>query len=212
MNNKMLSAITNFFMGIFGQLNYVNITILMAIESSFIPFPSEIVIPPAAFLASQGKLNVFLVVLTGVLGSLIGAIFNYYFAYFLGRPVIYKFANSKIGKMLLLSENSIKKSEDYFNKNGVASTLIGRLIPGIRQLISLPAGLAKMNMPSFLFFTFIGSLLWNSILAVLGYFIGANKDLLTKYYKEISMILLISGVIILAIILIVKNRKKKIDH
>jgi len=204
----MLNAITNFFMSIFGQLNYVNITILMAIESSFIPFPSEIVIPPAAFLASQGKLNVILVVLSGVLGSLLGAIFNYYFAYFLGRPVIYKFANSKFGKMLLLSENSIKKSEEYFNKNGAVSTLIGRLIPGIRQLVSLPAGLAKMSIPSFLFFTFIGSLLWTSILAILGYFIGANKDLLIKYYKEISIALLILGTITLAIILIIKNKKK----
>ncbi len=204
----MLNAITNFFMSIFGQLNYVNITILMAIESSFIPFPSEIVIPPAAFLASQGKLNVILVVLSGVLGSLLGAIFNYYFAYFLGRPVIYKFANSKIGKMLLLSENSIKKSEEYFNKNGAVSTLIGRLIPGIRQLVSLPAGLAKMSILSFLFFTFIGSLLWTSILAILGYFIGANKDLLIKYYKEISIALLILGTITLAIILIIKNKKK----
>jgi len=204
----MLNAITNFFMSIFGQLNYVNITILMAIESSFIPFPSEIVIPPAAFLASQGKLNVILVVLSGVLGSLLGAIFNYYFAYFLGRPVIYKFANSKFGKMLLLSENSIKKSEEYFNKNGAVSTLIGRLIPGIRQLVSLPAGLAKMSILSFLFFTFIGSLLWTSILAILGYFIGANKDLLIKYYKEISIALLILGTITLAIILIIKNKKK----
>lgn len=205
----MLSTITNFFMSIFGKMNYVNILILMAIESSFIPFPSEIVIPPAAALASQGKLNIFLVILFGVLGSLAGAIFNYYFAYFLGRPVIYKFANSKLGKLLLLSEKSIKKSEEYFNKNGAISTLIGRLIPGVRQLISLPAGLAKMNIWNFLLFTFIGSLIWNSILGALGYFIGSNKELLVKYYKEISLILLIIGISTLSIILILKSKKQK---
>jgi len=205
----MFNNITTFFITVFGKMNYINIMILMAIESSFIPFPSEIVIPPAAVLASQGKLNIFLVVLAGVLGSLIGAIFNYYFAYFLGRPVIYKFANSKLGKLLLLSEKSIKKSEEYFNKNGSISTLIGRLIPGIRQLISIPAGLAKMNIWSFLFFTFLGSLLWNSILGALGYFIGTNKELLAKYYKEISIVLLILGTVTLAIILIIKNKNKK---
>lgn len=204
----MFSAITNFFLGMFSGMNYFSITILMAIESSFIPFPSEIVIPPAAYLASQGKLNVFLVVAFGVLGSLIGAIFNYYFAYFLGRPVLYKFANSKLGKLCLLSEKSLQKSEEYFRKNGEISTLIGRLIPGVRQLVSLPAGLAKMKIPSFLFFTILGSLIWNSILAALGYFLGQNKELLSKYYKEISIILLITGSIILMIFLIVKNRKK----
>ena len=204
----MFSAITNFFLGIFSGMNYFSITILMAIESSFIPFPSEIVIPPAAYLASQGKLNVFLVVAFSVLGSLIGAIFNYYFAYFLGRPVLYKFANSKLGKLCLLSEKSLQKSEEYFRKNGEVSTLIGRLIPGVRQLVSLPAGLAKMKIPSFLFFTILGSLIWNSILAALGYFLGQNKELLSKYYKEISIILLITGSIILMIFLIVKNRKK----
>ena len=205
----MLTGIINFFMTIFGRMTYINIIILMAIESSFIPFPSEIVIPPAAVLASQGRLNIFLVVLAGVFGSLIGAMFNYYFAYFLGRPVIYKFVNSKLGKLFLLNEHSVKKSEEYFNKNGSISTLIGRLIPGIRQLISLPAGLAKMNIWSFLFFTFLGSLLWNSILGALGYFIGTNKELLAKYYKEISIILLILGTITLAIILFIKNKNKK---
>lgn len=205
----MLTGIINFFMTIFGRMTYINIIILMAIESSFIPFPSEIVIPPAAVLASQGRLNIFLVVLAGVFGSLIGAMFNYYFAYFLGRPVIYKFVNSKLGKLFLLNEHSVKKSEEYFNKNGSISTLIGRLIPGIRQLISLPAGLAKMNIWSFLFFTFLGSLLWNSILGALGYFIGTNKELLAKYYKEISIILLILGTITIAIILFIKNKNNK---
>lgn len=204
----MINNITNFFLNIFGAMNYLDITILMAIESSFIPFPSEIVIPPAAYLASQGKLNIFLVVLFATIGSLIGAIFNYYFAYFLGRPILYKFVNSKLGKIFLLNEKSLEKAEEYFRKNGEISTLIGRLLPGIRQLVSLPAGLAKMKLPNFLFFTILGSLIWNCILAALGYFIGENKDLLLKYYKEISSIFLVLGVAFLAIFFIIKRNKK----
>jgi len=203
----MIANIANFFLNIFSAMNYLNITILMAIESSFIPFPSEIIIPPAAYLASQGKLNIFLVIFFSTIGSLIGAIFNYYFAYFLGRPILYKFVNSKLGKIFLLNEKSLQKAEEYFRKNGNISTLIGRLIPGIRQLISLPAGLSKMKLSSFLFFTTIGSLTWNCILAALGYFIGENKDLLLKYYKEISYIFLISGTIFFIIFIIIKNNK-----
>ncbi|MBP7397642.1 MAG: DedA family protein, partial [Flavobacterium sp.] len=129
------------------NMNYTNITILMTIESSFIPFPSEIVIPPAAYVASkpESDLNIFLVVLFGTLGAIIGALINYYLALWLGRPIIYKFADSKLGHLCLLSSEKIKKAEDYFNDHGKVSTFIGRLVPGIRQLISIPAGLAKMN-------------------------------------------------------------------
>lgn len=205
----MTGSIAAFFMAIFGKMNYIDIIILMAIESSFIPFPSEVVIPPAAALASQGKLNLILIILYSVLGSLIGAMFNYGIAYFLGRPLIYKFVNSKLGKILLLKEKTVKRSEEFFNKSGAISTLIGRLIPGVRQLISVPAGLAKMNLISFIFFTALGSLIWDSMLAALGYFIGANETLIKQYYKQISIILLITGLATLIIILILKNKKKK---
>ena len=129
------------------NMNYGSITALMTIESSFIPFPSEVVIPPAAYIASKpdSHLNIFLVVLFGTIGALIGAYINYFLALWLGRPVMYKLADSKLGKLLLLSSEKIKKSEQYFNDHGKVSTFVGRLVPGIRQLISLPAGLARMN-------------------------------------------------------------------
>ena len=128
------------------NLNYWTITLLMAIESSFIPLPSEVVIPPAAYMAAEGNMNVFLVVLSGAIGSIIGALFNYSLAYFLGRPIIYKLANSKLGRICLLDEHKVQNAERFFVKNGAVSTFIGRLIPGIRHLISLPAGLAKMKL------------------------------------------------------------------
>ena len=139
------------------HLNYFSISVLMTIESSFIPFPSEVVIPPAAYAACNPEnqslyvtdyklLNVFLVVLFGTLGALIGAFINYFLALYLGRPIIYKFADSKLGHLLLLDSSKIKKAEDYFVKHGNSSTFIGRLLPGIRQLISIPAGLAKMKL------------------------------------------------------------------
>ena len=153
------------------NMNYTNITLLMTIESSFIPFPSEIVIPPAAYVASkpESDLNIFLVVLFGTLGAIIGALINYYLALWLGRPIVYKFADSKLGHLLLLSSDKIKKAEDYFNDHGKVSTFIGRLVPGIRQLISIPAGLAKMNLGSFILYTTLGAGIWNTILAFIGY-------------------------------------------
>ncbi|KGN90782.1 membrane protein [Porphyromonas crevioricanis] len=152
------------------HLNYWTITLLMAIESSFIPFPSEVVVPPAAFKAAGGgDLNVYLVVLFATLGADIGAVINYYLARYLGRPVVYAFARSKLGKALMLSSEKVHNAEVYFDKNGAISTLIGRLIPAVRQLISIPAGLAKMKLLPFLLYTTIGASLWNSILAALGY-------------------------------------------
>jgi membrane protein DedA with SNARE-associated domain len=205
----MLHSIIDFFMNTFGNMSYFSIIILMTLESSIFPVPSELVVPPAAYLASSGQLNIFLVIACSVLGSLMGALFNYFLAFFLGRPILYKFVNSKIGKIFLLSEKRLQKAEEYFKKNGEISTFIGRLIPGVRHLISLPAGLAKMKIKNFLFFTFIGSLIWTSILAILGYLFGANKNLLTKYYEEIKIILLIIGPILLAMFLILKYRKKR---
>jgi len=177
------------------NINYWTITLLMAIESSFIPFPSEIVIPPAAFKAANGELNVFLVVFFGSLGALIGALFNYYFAKYLGQSLLLKFADTRIARMMLLDRAAVEKSEAYFRKNGNISTLIGRLVPGIRQLISLPAGLVSMNMKNFILYTVIGSTAWNIILAVLGYFFYSQKERLELYYHEITYVMLGLGVL-----------------
>ena len=174
------------------NMNYTNITLLMTIESSFIPFPSEIVIPPAAYVASkpESHLNIFLVVLFGTLGAIIGALINYYLALWLGRPIVYKFADSKLRHLLLLSSDKIKKAEDYFNDHGKVSTFIGRLVPGIRQLISIPAGLAKMNLGSFILYTTLGAGIWNCILAFIGYLAHGQADLINKYSHELSVIVL----------------------
>lgn len=192
------------------NMNYATITILMAVESSFIPFPSEVVIPPAAYIASdpESDMNIVLVVVFGTIGALIGALVNYFLALWLGRPIIYKFANSKIGHLCLLSQKKIEQAEQYFVKNGNISTFIGRLVPGIRQLISIPAGLAKMNMASFLLYTTLGAGAWNIILAILGYVAHGQKDLIDKYSHELSIILLAVG-IIFVLYLIFKSVKKK---
>lgn len=168
-------------------MDYFWVTVLMAIESSFIPFPSEVVVPPAAWRAANGELNIFLVVLFATIGSNIGALVNYYLAKYLGRPVVYRFAESKMGRLCLLSREKVERAEAYFQKNGAASTLIGRLIPGIRQLISVPAGMAGMPLGSFLFYTTVGAGAWNIVLAALGYFLGANQALLITYSKTIGL-------------------------
>lgn len=175
------------------HINYYTITILMAIESSFIPFPSEIVVPPAAYKAAQGELNIFLVILFSTLGAIIGALFNYYLALWIGRNAVYAFARTRLARMMLIEPKSIEKAEAYFNKYGNISTFIGRLIPAIRQLISIPAGLARMPMKRFLLYTTAGAMLWNIILALLGYFIPPS--LVETYYTEISYGMLILGVL-----------------
>ncbi|MBE6194618.1 MAG: DedA family protein [Rikenellaceae bacterium] len=175
------------------NMNYGSITLLMAIESSFIPFPSEVVVPPAAYkAAASGELNVWLVIFFATLGALIGAFINYYLAVWLGRPIVYKFANSRIGHMCLLDEQKVVKAEEFFVRYGVAATLVGRLVPAVRQLISIPAGLARMNIAKFALFTAIGAGLWNCVLAALGYFLEAvvpEEQLIatvTKYSHEIG--------------------------
>ncbi|GAB6278732.1 MAG: DedA family protein [Lentimicrobium sp.] len=198
------------------NMNYGSITVLMAIESSFIPFPSEIIIPPAAYIASKpgSKLNIILIVIFGTLGALIGAYVNYFLALWLGRPLMYKLADSKVGKMLLLSSAKIQKAENYFNEHGNISTFIGRLMPGIRQLISLPAGLARMNLLSFTLFTALGATTWNIILALLGYIAHGQADLIEKYNKELSYIILaIAGLIVLFYIFkYVRKRLKSVKQ
>ena len=195
------------------NLNYGTITLLMAIESSFIPFPSEVVVPPAAYKAACGEMNIWLVVFFSTLGAMIGAFANYYLALWLGKPVIYKFANSRLGHMCLIDEQKVIKSEAFFNRHGVLATLIGRLVPAVRQLISIPAGLARMNIGKFALYTAIGAGLWNSILAAMGYYLQSvvPEDQLLEtvniYSKEIGYGMLAVFAIIVAV-LIYKGVKK----
>lgn len=155
------------------HLNYWVITLLMAIESSFIPFPSEVVVPPAAYQAANGDKNIFLVVFFATLGAVIGAVINYALAYYLGRPIVYKFANSRLGHMCLIDEQKVLVAEKYFDDHGALGTIIGRLVPAVRQLISIPAGLARMSFGRFVLYTALGSGIWNSILAAMGYFLAS---------------------------------------
>ncbi|WP_027455516.1 DedA family protein [Xylanibacter brevis] len=153
------------------NLNYSTIFFLMLLESTVIPVPSELVVAPAAYRAATGDLDVFLVILFATIGADIGASINYFVALYVGRPVIYKFANSKWGKMCLLNQKKVEKSESYFDNHGIMATLTGRLVPGIRHLISIPAGLARMNYWKFLLYTTIGAGAWHSILAAMGWYL-----------------------------------------
>lgn len=177
----------NFVQTLIKQLGYPQIIILMAMESTFLPIPSELVVPPAAFRAYQGELNLLLVILCSTLGSLIGATINYILGYVLGRKIIYALADTKIAHLVFLNPGKVEKAEEYFNRYGKSSTFIGRLVPGIRHLISIPAGMAKMPFLSFAGFTVLGSFLWSAILGILGYYAGANQDLIKSYYHEISI-------------------------
>ncbi|MBO6075335.1 MAG: DedA family protein [Paludibacteraceae bacterium] len=182
------------------HMSHASIVALMAVESSFIPFPSEVVIPPAAYVAGNPDsvlcvtgnylMDVFLIVLSGTIGAMLGAIINYLLSLWLGRLVIYKFADSKLGHLCLLNSDKVRKAEDYFNEHGKISTFVGRLIPAIRQLISIPAGLAKMPFGQFLLYTFLGAFLWNTVLAILGYVAHGQADLINEYSHELSIVLI----------------------
>ena len=197
------------------HLNYWVITLLMAIESSFIPFPSEVVVPPAAYLAASGDngLNVFLVVLCATVGALIGALINYTLALYLGRPLVYKFANSRIGHICLIDEEKVRIAEQYFDRHGAIGTFVGRLVPAVRQLISIPAGLARMGMGRFLLYTAMGAALWNSVLAAIGYYLASVvpydqlDTAVAEYavYLKVAMLVL-GGIVVL--FLIYKGVKK----
>jgi len=186
---------------IFGW-GYLGIFIMMAIESSFIPFPSEIVLVPAGYLASQGEMSIIMIMLSALGGSLVGAFTNYYLALTLGRKFLLRY-----GKYFFIKEEALLKMEDFFTKHGHISTFTGRLIPGIRQLISIPAGLARMNLIEFSLFTALGAGIWALVLTLLGYFIGENQALITQYLREITL-----GVLVFLFILIVvyfKYQKSK---
>ena len=202
-----MSEFINLLLAMSVKFGYFGIISLMAIESSFIPFPSEVVIPPAAYLASKGEFSIYLVIFSGILGSVIGAVINYFLALTLGRKVIFLLADTKIAKLLLINSKKIEKSEKIFLKYGGFSTFFGRLVPAVRQLISIPAGFSKMNIKKFIFFTACGSGLWTVILAGLGYFFGANNDLLMRYYKEVVIIAVV--IVIIAILIKIKLIKTK---
>ncbi len=196
------------------NLTYPNILLLMLLESTVVPVPSELVVAPAAYHAAGGNLNVFLVVLFATIGAAIGASINYVVALYVGRPVVYKFANSKWGKMCLLNQEKVEKSERYFDDHGVAATLTGRLIPGIRHLISIPAGLARMNYWKFLLYTTIGAGAWHSILAALGWYLHSMvpEDQLDATIQQYNhyIVLAILAIVLLAILwFVVKQRRKK---
>ncbi len=174
-----------------GNINYFTITLLMAIESTFIPLPSELVIPPAAYLAVKGDLNLGLVILFSTIGCVIGALTNYLISYYLGRKIIYALADSKMARLFFINRAKIENAEEYFRTNGNTSTFIGRLIPGIRHLISIPAGLAKMNLKKFILYTAIGSLLWNAILAIMSYILVEKWEV---YFREITWGFIVIGV------------------
>ena len=185
------------------NLNYFTIALLMLIESTFLPLPSEVVIPFAAYKAGQGELNVFIVVISGTIGALTGSLINYTLAYYLGRPIVYKFAGSRLGRMCLLSEEKVMHAEEYFIRNGKTSTFIGRLVPGIRHLISIPAGLARMSFRDFMLFTFIGAGIWNIILAIIGFYLYAVREQIFPYLGHI----LVGVGVIFVVYLIIKAKR-----
>ena len=196
-----MSIVDNIIAWYSAHMNYASVTALMAVESSFIPFPSEVVIPPAAFVAGQPEsvlyatgiypLDVLIIVLFGTLGAMIGAVINYGLSVWLGRLIIYKFADSRLGHMCLLSSGKIQRAEEYFREKGNVSTFIGRFIPGIRQLISIPAGLSRMHFGAFLWWTFLGAFIWNCILAALGYIAAGQMDRIKEYSHELSVAILV---------------------
>lgn len=203
----------NIFYALLSNLNYTTIFILMMVESTVIPFPSEVVVPPAAYSAAGGNLNIWLVIVFATLGAVAGAVINYAAGYYLGRPVIYRFANSRLGRLCLLSQEKIEKSEQYFNDHGVVATLTGRLIPGIRQLISVPAGLAKMNFGKFLFYTTLGASAWNIILAILGWYLHSFvpqdqlQSAINTYSDHIKVVIL--SLVVLGVVFVIGKKLLK---
>ena len=205
----------NFITSLLSNLNYGTILFLMLLESTVVPVPSEFVVTPAAYHAASGQLDVWLVILFSTLGADLGATINYVVAYYVGRPVIYSFANSRWGKMCLLNQEKVEKSERYFDDHGIAATLTGRLIPGIRHLISIPAGLARMNYWKFLLYTTIGAGAWHSILAALGWYLHAIvpenqlNDKISEYAEYIKLVIIAVVIMVIGYFAIKAYVKKK---
>ena len=205
----------NWISSLLGNLNYTTVFILMMLESTVIPVPSELVVSPAAYHAAAGNRDMMLVILFATLGADLGATINYVAGYYLGRPIIYRFANSKWGKMCLLNQEKVEHSEKYFDNHGMVATITGRLIPGIRHLISIPAGLAKMNYCKFLLYTTIGAGVWNCILAALGWYLHTIvpeeqlHDKILEYGEYIKWIIIVLVIIAIAYFAIRRFIKKK---
>jgi len=205
----------NLITSLLSNLNYGTIFFLMMLESTVVPVPSEFVVTPAAYHAASGQLNVWLVILFATIGADVGASINYFVALYVGRPVIYRFANSRWGHMCLLNQEKVEKSERYFDEHGIAATLTGRLIPGIRHLISIPAGLARMNYGKFLLYTTLGAGAWHSILAALGWYLHAIvpeeqlNDKISEYAEYIKIAILALVVLAIAYFAIKHYAKRK---
>jgi len=198
-----VQEIVNAIVDIVGQMGYIGIFIMMFLESTFFPFPSEVAMIPAGYLASQGEMNLYLAIFVGVSGSLIGALFNYYLARVYGRRAVLRF-----GKYFFFDEEKLNKMEEFFKKHGSFSTLTSRLIPAVRQFISLPAGLSKMPLTPFITYTTIGAGIWVIVLTLLGYFIGENQELLKEYLHQIVITTL--AIIALSTLFYIKIKKRKI--
>ena len=199
----MIHEIAQTIVGYIGDMGYWGIFLLMFLESTFFPFPSEIIMIPAGYLAYQGEMNVYAVVIVGIMGSLLGALFNYYLALYFGRAFLLKY-----GKYVFIKEETLDKLEAFFSKHGELSTFNGRLIPGIRQLISLPAGLAKMNVLHFSVYSALGAGIWVIVLVALGYLLGSNQELISEYLHTATVIALIS-VALITLFYVVRNKRKK---
>ncbi len=203
-----------FFDWFVNNASYLFVFIFMVIESSFIPFPSEVVVPPAAYLAMQrGDMNIFAVVLVATAGALVGALINYVLSLLIGRPIVYAFANSRFGHACLINQAKVEKAESYFDKHGAVSTFVGRLIPAVRQLISIPAGIARMNIWVFCLYTSLGALVWNAILAGLGWWLSLHVSLDELYaaVEKYNSYLSLGGLIllVLCVLYILYNAFKK---
>ena len=200
------------------DLNYWTVLLLMFIEGSVIPAPSELIVPPAAYRAAAGELNIVLVVVVATIGAVLGSTANYFAAYYLGRPVVYRFANSRMGHLCLINQEKIEKAEKYFYDHGVIATLTGRLLPGIRQIISIPAGLSKMKFWKFILYTTVGAGIWNTVLAALGWYLHsfvAKEELYNKieeYNSQIQLVVIIAIAVVAVIAVIwwqMRKRKKR---
>ncbi|MDO5114723.1 MAG: DedA family protein [Synergistaceae bacterium] len=199
----MFGALIHWLVEVIGHLGYPGIVGLMFLESSFFPFPSEVVVPPAGYLAWKGEMNIFLVIFSGIAGSILGGLFNYWIAVRWGRPIFEKY-----GKYFFVTRESLDKAELFFARHGHISTFTGRLLPVIRQYISLPAGLARMPLAQFSFYTALGSGIWVVILALAGYFLGSNQELIHQEIKKISLGLIAACAALIVIYIIIYRRKQ----
>ena len=210
----------NWITSLLSNLNYGTVYLLMLLESTVVPVPSELVVAPAAYHSAAGHLNIWLVVLFATLGAMTGATINYLAGYYLGRPIIYKFANSRLGHLCLLNQSKVEKSEKYFDDHGMVATITGRLIPGIRHLISIPAGLAKMNYWKFLLYTTIGAGAWHAILAVLGWYLHdivpeeQLNDKILEYgeYIKVGICMIVAIALVYFIIRYLVRRHKSLSN